>query len=83
MGREVILFDEPTSALDSERVGEVLQLPKDLSSEGCTMMFVTHEMEFARAVWDQVVFLEQGESSSRLHNRSFSAVQKPSESGNS
>lgn len=57
---EVILFDEPTSALDPERVGEVLTVMRNLSAEGYTMMVVTHEMEFARAVSDQVVFLEKG-----------------------
>ncbi|MDG9756789.1 amino acid ABC transporter ATP-binding protein [Pseudomonas sediminis] len=60
MSPEVILFDEPTSALDPERVGEVLTVMKNLSSEGYTMIVVTHEMEFARAVSDQVVFLEKG-----------------------
>lgn len=60
MSPEVILFDEPTSALDPERVGEVLQVMKNLSSEGYTMIVVTHEMEFARAVSDQVVFLDKG-----------------------
>ena len=60
MSPEVLLFDEPTSALDPERVGEVLSVMKDLSSEGYTMIVVTHEMEFARAVSDQVVFLEKG-----------------------
>ncbi|WP_459616761.1 amino acid ABC transporter ATP-binding protein [Bordetella sp. 2513F-2] len=57
---EVLLFDEPTSALDPERVGEVLAVMRDLSADGYTMMVVTHEMDFARAVSDQVVFLEQG-----------------------
>ncbi|OZI30606.1 glutamate ABC transporter ATP-binding protein [Bordetella genomosp. 10] len=57
---EVLLFDEPTSALDPERVGEVLTVMRDLSAEGYTMMVVTHEMDFARAVSDQVVFLDQG-----------------------
>lgn len=60
MSPEVMLFDEPTSALDPERVGEVLQVIKNLSAEGYTMIVVTHEMEFARAVSDQVVFLEKG-----------------------
>lgn len=60
MSPEVILFDEPTSALDPERVGEVLSVMKNLSAEGYTMIVVTHEMEFARAVSDQVVFLEKG-----------------------
>jgi polar amino acid transport system ATP-binding protein len=60
MSPEVLLFDEPTSALDPERVGEVLAVMKQLSLEGYTMVVVTHEMEFARAVSDQVVFLEKG-----------------------
>ncbi|TBU90642.1 amino acid ABC transporter ATP-binding protein [Stutzerimonas kirkiae] len=60
MSPEVILFDEPTSALDPERVGEVLTVMKNLSAEGYTMIVVTHEMDFARAVSDQVVFLEKG-----------------------
>ncbi|MCA2017087.1 amino acid ABC transporter ATP-binding protein [Vibrio tritonius] len=57
---DVLLFDEPTSALDPERVGEVLGVMKQLSQEGYTMVVVTHEMDFARAVSDQVVFLEKG-----------------------
>ncbi|WP_434694814.1 hypothetical protein [Pseudomonas sp. Z1-14] len=60
MRPQVILFDEPTSALDPEQVGEVLQAMKNLSTEGFTMV-VIHEMEFARAVSDQVAFLENGE----------------------
>ncbi|KQT87531.1 amino acid ABC transporter ATP-binding protein [Aurantimonas sp. Leaf443] len=60
MSPEVILFDEPTSALDPERVGEVLQVMRDLSADGYTMIVVTHEMDFARAVSDQVVFLDRG-----------------------
>ncbi|WP_192034626.1 amino acid ABC transporter ATP-binding protein [Halomonas sp. YLGW01] len=60
MQPEVMLFDEPTSALDPELVGEVLAVIKDLSAEGYTMVIVTHEMAFARAVSDQVVFLEKG-----------------------
>jgi polar amino acid transport system ATP-binding protein len=60
MSPDVLLFDEPTSALDPERVGEVLAVMKKLSLEGYTMVVVTHEMEFARAVSDKVVFLEKG-----------------------
>lgn len=60
MQPDVMLFDEPTSALDPELVGEVLSVIKDLSAEGYTMVIVTHEMAFARAVSDQVVFLEKG-----------------------
>lgn len=60
MSPEVILFDEPTSALDPELVGEVLGVMKDLASEGYTMVVVTHEMDFARQVSDEVVFLDKG-----------------------
>lgn len=60
MEPEVLLFDEPTSALDPELVEEVLQVMKQLSQEGYTMVVVTHEMEFARQVSSQVVFLDKG-----------------------
>lgn len=60
MEPEVLLFDEPTSALDPELVEEVLTVMKKLSKEGYTMVIVTHEMDFARQVSDQVVFLEKG-----------------------
>ena len=60
MEPDVLLFDEPTSALDPELVEEVLLVMKKLSQEGYTMVVVTHEMEFARQVSDQVVFLEKG-----------------------
>ncbi|MEO3739520.1 polar amino acid transport system ATP-binding protein [Kosakonia oryzendophytica] len=60
MSPEVILFDEPTSALDPELVNEVLGVMKDLAAEGYTMVVVTHEMDFARQVSDEVVFLEKG-----------------------
>lgn len=57
---EIILFDEPTSALDPELVGEVLQVMRQLASEGMTMVVVTHEMGFASQVADQVIFTDQG-----------------------
>ena len=57
---EVILFDEPTSALDPEMVGEVLSVMQKLAQEGLTMLVVTHEMSFARAVASNVVFMDQG-----------------------
>ncbi|WP_060788860.1 amino acid ABC transporter ATP-binding protein [Geobacillus zalihae] len=57
---EVILFDEPTSALDPELVGEVLAVIKDIAKEGITMLIVTHEMQFAREVSDQVLFMDGG-----------------------
>ena len=60
MNPDVILFDEPTSALDPEMVGEVLELMKELATEGMTMVVVTHEMGFAREVADRVVFMDEG-----------------------
>ena len=60
MEPEVMLFDEPTSALDPELVGEVLRVIQGLAEEGRTMIMVTHEMNFARKVATQVVFLHQG-----------------------
>jgi polar amino acid transport system ATP-binding protein len=60
MEPDMMLFDEPTSALDPELVGDVLQVMKDLASEGMTMMVVTHEMGFARDVGDKLVFMDDG-----------------------
>ena len=60
MEPEVMLFDEPTSALDPEMVGEVLDVMKELASEGMTMIVVTHEMGFAREVANRVIFLDDG-----------------------
>jgi polar amino acid transport system ATP-binding protein len=56
----VMLFDEPTSALDPELVGEVLDVIKQLASEGTTLVIVTHEIGFAREVADTVVFMDAG-----------------------
>ena len=60
MSPDVMLFDEPTSALDPEMVGEVLDVMKELASEGMTMVVVTHEMGFAREVGDRVIFMDEG-----------------------
>lgn len=60
MSPDVMLFDEPTSALDPEMVGEVLDVMKELASEGITMVVVTHEMGFAREVGDRVLFMDEG-----------------------
>jgi arginine/lysine/histidine/glutamine transport system ATP-binding protein len=60
MNPQIMLFDEPTSALDPELVGEVLQVMQQLAVEGMTMVVVTHEMQFAREVAHQVIFLDQG-----------------------
>jgi polar amino acid transport system ATP-binding protein len=60
MRPKVMLFDEPTSALDPESVGEVLNVIKQLTGDGMTMMIVTHEIGFAREVSDRVVFMDDG-----------------------
>ena len=60
MDPEILLFDEPTSALDPEMVGEVLSVMTDLAKTGLTMLVVTHEMAFARAVSSKVVFMNDG-----------------------
>lgn len=60
MKPEIMLFDEPTSALDPELVGEVLNVMKDLASEGMTMLCVTHEMGFAKEVCNRVLFMADG-----------------------
>ncbi|RWH95510.1 MAG: amino acid ABC transporter ATP-binding protein [Mesorhizobium sp.] len=57
----VMLFDEPTSALDPEMVAEVLETMTSLARDGMTMVCVTHEMGFARAVADRVIFIDQGQ----------------------
>jgi len=61
MNPSIMLFDEPTSALDPEMVKEVLDTMIDLAREGMTMLCVTHEMGFARAVADRVIFMDAGE----------------------
>lgn len=61
MHPEVLLLDEITAALDPEMVREVLQVVLELAKEGMTMLIVTHEMDFAKAVADRVIFLDQGE----------------------
>jgi len=60
MKPDLILFDEPTSALDPELIGEVLQVMLDLAKAGTTMVVVTHEMGFARAVASEMIFIDQG-----------------------
>ena len=60
MDPEVMLFDEPTSALDPEMVGEVLEVMRNLASDGMTMLVVTHEMSFAREVSTNVVYMDEG-----------------------
>ena len=60
MNPEILFFDEPTSALDPELTGEVLKVIKELAEEKMTMVIVTHEMAFARAVSDRVIFMDGG-----------------------
>ena len=60
MEPKLMLFDEPTSALDPEMIREVLDVMRDLASEGMTMLVVTHEMGFAREVCDRLVFIDDG-----------------------
>jgi len=61
MEPKVMLFDEPTSALDPEMVKEVLDVMLELAGEGMTMVVVTHEMGFAKAAADRLVFIDEGE----------------------
>ena len=60
MHPEILLFDEVTAALDPEMVREVLDVMMDLAKNGRTMIIVTHEMQFARAIADRVIFLDGG-----------------------
>lgn len=57
---DIILFDEPTSALDPEKVGEVLNIIKEVADQGITMIIVTHEISFAYDVADKILFMEAG-----------------------
>lgn len=61
MEPRIMLFDEPTSALDPEMIKEVLDVMLDLARDGMTMLVVSHEMGFARAAADRVVFMDDGE----------------------
>ncbi len=61
MNPKVMLFDEPTSALDPEMIKEVLDVMTDLAREGMTMLVVSHEMGFARAAANRVIFMDQGQ----------------------
>jgi general L-amino acid transport system ATP-binding protein len=58
---KIMLFDEPTSALDPEMINEVLDVMTELANQGITMLCVTHEMGFAKAVADRVIFMDQGQ----------------------
>jgi general L-amino acid transport system ATP-binding protein len=67
---KIMLFDEPTSALDPEMIKEVLDVMIELAQQGMTMLVVTHEMGFAKAVADSVIFMDQGQivESSKPHD---------------
>jgi general L-amino acid transport system ATP-binding protein len=71
MKPRIMLFDEPTSALDPEMIKEVLDTMIDLAKEGMTMLCVTHEMGFAQAVADRVVFMDQGQIVEQNDPKSF------------
>ena len=73
MRPKIMLFDEPTSALDPEMVKEVLDVMVELAREGMTMLCVTHEMGFARAVADRVIFMDRGEIVEQNEPESFFA----------
>jgi polar amino acid transport system ATP-binding protein len=60
MDPEILLLDEPTSALDPELVGEVLEVIRSLAKGGMTMLMTTHQMDFARALANEIIFMEQG-----------------------
>lgn len=60
MDPEILFFDEPTSALDPELTGEVLKVIRQLADQSMTMVIVTHEMPFARAISDRVIFVDGG-----------------------
>lgn len=60
MNPEIMLFDEVTAALDPEMVREVLDVMLELAKQGMTMAIVTHEMQFAKAVADRVIFIDEG-----------------------
>ncbi|QXH46492.1 amino acid ABC transporter ATP-binding protein [Pseudomonas xanthosomatis] len=71
MNPEVMLFDEVTAALDPEMVKEVLQVIQGLARDGMTLLIVTHEMAFARAVADRIVFMEAGRVLEQNHPERF------------
>lgn len=76
MHPEVLLFDEVTAALDPEMVREVLDVVLDLAREGKTMIIVTHEMQFARAIADRVLFLEDGKIAEEAAPEDFFSAPK-------
>ena len=73
---KIMLFDEPTSALDPEMIKEVLEVMLDLAKEGITMVVVTHEMGFAKAAADEVVFMDHGKIVERAAPADFFVAPK-------
>ncbi|MGY3944966.1 amino acid ABC transporter ATP-binding protein [Aeromonas tecta] len=71
MNPEVMLFDEVTAALDPEMVQEVLEVIRDLAGSGMTLLIVTHELAFAQAVADRIVFMEEGHILEQASPRQF------------
>lgn len=71
MNPEVMLFDEVTAALDPQMVREVLNVMLELAEGGMTMVIVTHEMQFARAVADKIIFLEKGKITEEAEPEEF------------
>lgn len=71
MNPEVMLFDEVTAALDPEMVREVLEVMLELAEQGMTMVIVTHEMQFARAIADRIIFLEGGKIAEEAEPEQF------------
>ena len=76
MDPEIIYFDEPTSALDPELIGEVLAVMRRLAEDGMTMLVVTHEMDFARNVSNQVLFMDGGKVIESGPSKEFFAAPK-------
>ena len=76
MEPEIIYFDEPTSALDPELIGEVLAVMRQLAEDGMTMLVVTHEMDFARNVSNQVLFMDGGKVIESGPSKEFFAAPK-------
>jgi len=71
MEPQIMLFDEPTSALDPEMIKEVLDVMIDLAKTGMTMIVVTHEMNFAREVADEIIFMDGGRIVERATDSAF------------
>ena len=79
MNPRIMLFDEPTSALDPEMIKEVLDVMMDLAKEGMTMVVVSHEMGFARAAANRIIFMDEGKSSNKARLMSSSPTRRRNE----